>query len=134
MPIAAARQGLVRVSGITGYFATNSEVETTADASREFDGGSMVPEVLTGPATTGDVTVGRPYKPERDAAIVRKLRPLVGRWRTSLSITPTDRDLAPVEKPETLTAVLIGVRGPATDANSSDPKRIELTFAIETVA
>lgn len=134
MPISAARQFLIRVSGIDGYFSTRTGGEMTSDASREFDGGSLTPEVLTGPATPGDLTVGRPYKPERDAELLRRLRPLVGRWRTSVASTPTDRDLVAVGSPTVWQGVLIGVNDPEADAGSGDAVRIELTFAIELVA
>lgn len=134
MPISAARQFLIRVSGIDGYFAKRTGAETTADATREFDGGSLTPEVLTGPATTGDLVVRRPYKPERDADVLRRVRPLVGRWRTSISATPTDRDLVAVGKPTVWTGILTGVNDPEADAGSGDAAEIELTFAVELVA
>jgi hypothetical protein len=134
MPISAARQFLIRVSGIDGYFAERTGGEMSSDASREFDGGSLTPEVLAGPATPGDLTVRRPYKPERDAELLRRLRPLCGRWRTSISSTPTDRDLVAVGSPTVWTGVLTGVNDPEADASSGDAARIELTFAVELVS
>ena len=133
-PISAQRQFVIRVAGIDGYFATKSGGAMTADASREYDGGSLTPEVMTSPATPEDVTVGRPYKAARDADLLRRLRPLVGRWRTSVSQQPTDRDLVPVGKPTVYSGVLIGVNDPDADASSGDAARIELTFAIELIA
>lgn len=129
----AQRQFLIKVNGIDGYFATRRGGETTSDAAREFDGGSLVPEVLTSPATPGDLTVGRAYKPERDAGVLSSVRPKVGRWRTSVSVQPTDRDLVAKGRPTVYHGILIGVSDPEADANSGDPARLELTFAIESV-
>lgn len=132
-PTSAQRQFLIRVAGVDGYFATRRGGEVTADSSREFDGGSLVPEVLTSPAQPGDLTVGRGYKPARDDAVLRVLRPRVGRWRTSVSVQPTDRDLVAVGRPTVYHGILTGVSDPEADSNSGDPARLELTFAIESV-
>ena len=133
-PISAQRQFLIRVAGIDGYFATKSGGSMEADASREFDGGSLTPEVMTSPAVPTDITVGRPFKPGRDAALLARLRPLVGRWRTSVSQQPTDIDLVPVGKPTVYNGVLTAVNDPEADASSGDSARIELTFAVELIA
>lgn len=133
-PIAAQRQFLIKVNGVEGYFATRTGGETTADAAREWDGGSRTPEVMTGPAMTGDVTIGRPYKPQRDGAVLAKLRPLVGRLRTSVTVQPTDGDLVALGKPTVYTGVLIGLTDPEANAGESAAARLELTFAIERVA
>lgn len=134
MPIAAQRQFLIKVDGVDGYFATRTGGETTADAAREFDGGSLTPEILTGPAQTGDLTVGRPYKPERDAHLIRLYRPLVGRLRKTITVQPTDADLVARGKPTVYNGVLIGISDPEANAGSGDAARVELTFAVETVA
>lgn len=132
--IAAQRQFLVRVSGINDYFSTKTGGGLTADASREFDGGSLVPEVLAGPAIPGDLTIGRPWKPERDADVLARLTPLVGRWRTSIRVQPTDRDLVAVGKARDYSSVLlIGINDPEANASSGDAARLELTFAVEQV-
>lgn len=133
-PIAAQRQFLIRVAGIDGYFATKTGGAMEAEASREFDGGSLTPEVMTSPAIPTDVVIGRPFKPGRDAELLRRLRPLTGRWRTSVSQQPTDIDLVPVGKPTVYTGVLRAVNDPESDASSGDAARIELTFAIELIA
>lgn len=130
----AQRQFLIKVNGVDGYFATRRGGEVTSDASREFDGGSLVPEVLTSPATPGDLTVGRAYKAERDAAVLAELRKKVGRWRTSVNVQPTDQDLVAKGRPTVYHGILIGVSDPEADANSGDPARLELTFAVETVS
>lgn len=132
---AAQRQFLVKVSTIDGYFATKTGGDTTSDASDVYDGGSLTPEKLASPATTDDVVVGRPYDPARDQQVIERLRPLVGRWRTTVSVQPTDADLVAMGKPTTYAdALLIGCTSPEVDAASGDPAMFELTFAIESVA
>lgn len=135
MPKAAQRQFLVGVEGVTGYFATKTGGETSADTSDVFDGGQLTPEKMAAPSSTANVVVGRPYDPERDAPVIARLRPQVGRWRTTVSVQPTDADLVPVGGPTTYAnALLVRVQDPEADAASGDPSMLELEFAIETVA
>lgn len=134
MGTSAQRQFLISVAGIPGYFARRPAHEVTADAAREFDGGSLTPEVLTGPGIPQDLVVGRAYKPERDADVLAKLRPLVSRWRTTITVQPTDRDLVKVGRPTVYTGILIRTSDPDADSNSGDAARWELTFAVEAVA
>lgn len=132
---AAQRQFLVKVSGIDGYFATKTGGDTSSDASDVYDGGSLTPEKLASPATSDDITVGRPYDPERDQPVINRLRAQVGRHRTTVSVQPTDADLVAIGAPTTYAnALLIGCTEPEVDAASGDPAVFELTFAVESVA
>lgn len=135
MPKSAQRQFLVKVAGIDGYFATKSGGDTSADASDVYDGGRLDPEKLAAPATTDDITVGRPFDPVRDRPVIRTLRPLVGRHRTSVSVQDTDADLIPIGDPTVYAnALLVGLTDPEADASSGDAASFELTFAVESVA
>lgn len=132
---AAQRQFLVGVEGVTGYFATKTGGETSADTTDVYDGGSPTPEKLAAPATTANVTVSRPWDPERDGPVVARLASQVGRWRTTVSVQPTDADLIPVGSPTVYAnALLVRVQDPEADAASGDAATIELEFAIETRA
>lgn len=129
--IAAERQFLVSVEGVPGYFARHEGRETAADTSREFDGGSLDPEVMAGPATPGNITISRPWRPSRDAEIARELERVCGRsWRT-VTIQPTDPDLVKVGRPFISQALLVRVRFPNSDANSGTAARLELEFAVQ---
>jgi hypothetical protein len=122
------------VSGIDGYFAQKSGGGVNSDVSRVFDGGSLVPEVLAAPAQAGDITVSRPWNPDRDAAVLSRLRTLVARWRTTVSVHPTDPDLVPIGSPTVYAnALLTGVSDPEADAGSGDASTLSLTFAVPTV-
>lgn len=140
MAKAANRQFLVRIDGISGgwdYWATKSGGEVTADSNKVFDGGSLVPDVLASPAEVGDITIARPYDPDRDQGIINQLIPQVGQWRTTISVTPTYGDLTTVRgaKPRVFSnALLIGVREPEPDASSGDAADYELTFAVGAVS
>jgi hypothetical protein len=135
MPKAAQRQFLVKVSTVDGYFATKTGGDTTADASDVYDGGSLTPEKMASPATTDDITVGRPFDPARDRAVIDRLRPLVGRARLTVSVQDTDADLVAIGRPTVYpNALLIGLTEPEVDAASGDPAALELTFAVEAVA
>ena len=131
MPKSSARQSLVKVAGIEGYFMTKSGGDVTADTNKVYDGGKLTPEVLAGPAEADNVTVSRAFDPVRDSVLLQQLRQQVGRWTTTVSVTPTDRDLIPVGKPTVYSdAVLVGLVEPETDAGSGDAQTYELEFAV----
>lgn len=135
MPKSAQRQFLVKVAGIEGYFATKSGGDITAETSKVYDGGSDTPDVLAGPAEVDDISCSRAYDLQRDEPILRQLRRQVGRFSTTVSVTPTDRDLIAVGQPVVYPdALLTGVVEPETDASSGDAAEFELTFAVGKVA
>jgi hypothetical protein len=133
--MAAQRQFLVKVLGVEGTFASKSGGRTAADTSRHFDGGSKRPETMAAPAATENVTVGRIFRPVRDRAVLNRLRPLVGIWRTNVSVQDLDGNLIAVPGGLTVytNALLVGLGDPDHDAESGDPARLELEFSIEDV-
>lgn len=131
----AQRQFLVKVAGIEGFFASKSGGDISADTNKVYDGGSDSPDVLAGPAEADNITVGRSYDFNRDDPILRQLRKAVGRWTTTVSVTPTDRDLVAVGQPQVYPdALLVGLTEPETDASSGDAASFELEFAIGAIA
>lgn len=131
MAKAAQRQFLVKVSGIDGFFSTKSGGDISADANKVYDGGSLTPDVVAAPAEVDNITVGRPYDPNRDAALLKRYRALVGRWATTVSVTPTDRDLVAVADPVVYdNALLVGITDVEADASSGDAATFELEFAV----
>lgn len=130
---AAQRQFLCTVNGISSPFAGKTGGEVTADATKVWDGGATKAEVIAAPPEVGDLTLTRPYDPERDQPILDRLVSLVGQWRTTVSVQPLGSDMRvargvkPRVYPE---ALLIGVREPELDAESGDKADYELTFAI----
>lgn len=131
MTKSAQRQFLVKVSGIDGYFMTKSGGNISADTNKVYDGGSLVPDVLAGPAEAENVTVSRGFDTQRDNPIIARLRQQVGRLRATVSVTPTDADLvaqgSPTVYPE---ALLVGLTEPEADASGSDSSVFELEWAI----
>lgn len=133
--IASARQQLVEVSGWPGYWATKSGGEISADAEPAWDGGSLKPEKLAGPADTGNIVVSRPYRPAVHGPIKKAWAKGVGRLRTTVSVFDTDPDLGPVGQPDVYAnALLVRLTPPAADASSSTPNMIELEFSVEETA
>jgi hypothetical protein len=131
MPKAAARQFLVKVQGIDGYFSRKTGGNISSSSTRVYDGGSTRADIMTGPAEAGDITVGRGWDPERDSDTIATLRQMVGTWTTTLSVTPTDRDLVVVGEPTVYPdAVLVGLNEPEHDAGSGDAAMMELVFAV----
>jgi hypothetical protein len=134
MAISAQRMFLVSVSGIPGYFQTKSGGETTSETARNFDGGSLVPQVLAGPADRANVTVSRAWSNDRDRAIHKLLRDSVGKRRASIYVQPANEDLVATGPATTYTnALLVRVSEPDIDSGSGDPAMFELEFAVGAV-
>lgn len=125
------RQFLVKVSGIEGHFMTKTGGNVSADTSKVYDGGSITPDVLAGPAEVENITVSRAFDPQRDGSILKSLRQKVGRFTATITVTPTDRDLVALGNPVVYpNALLTGLSESDYDAASSDPATYELEFAI----
>lgn len=131
--IAAERQFVITIAGVAGNFARVTGGATAAETSHEFDGGSTEPEVLAGDATTGDITVSRPWRPQRDSAEQARLRPQVRRLRTSITVQPTDEDNVAVGRPTVYRGLLKSVGPPNGQKGSNTAAMFELIFAVEGV-
>lgn len=133
--VASQMQSLVKIEGIPGYWATKSGGETSAEVTDVPDGGRKTPEKVGGVATTDNITLTRPYRPTRDIAVLKRLRPQVGAMRATVTDQPTDADLVPQGPPTVYSgALLVRMADPEYDAGSSDAKMMELEFAVESVA
>lgn len=128
---ASQRQHLTKVTGWPGYWANVEGGEITADTTKVYDGGSLKPAVMSGPADTSDVKVSRLWRPDVDGVQARKWAQQVGKLRTTVSRQDTDADLIPIGSPTVYAdALLIGLKRPDGDAASSDAAVLELTFAV----
>lgn len=127
----AQRQFLVKVGDLPGYFASKSGGNVSADVNKVYDGGSLKPDLVTAPAVAENITVSRPYDATRDPDLLARLRSVVGVYTATLTVQPTDRDLAPVGRAAVYpNAVLAAVNEPDVDASSGDAAMYELEFAI----
>lgn len=127
----AQRQFLVKVTGIRGYFASKTGGNLSSDSSKVYDGGDDQPDVMAGPAEVDNITVSRAYDYERDSEILQSLRERVGRWQTTVSVTPLRRDMTALRRPTIYPdAMLVGLTEPEVDASSGDAATYELEFAI----
>lgn len=129
----AQRQFLWTVTGINGPFAQKTGGEVTSDATKVWDGGATQPDVIAAPPEVGDITLTRPYDPERDQPILDRLITMVGQFRTTVSGQPLGGDMRAIRgvKPRVYPqALLTGVREPEADAESGDKADYELTFAV----
>ena len=127
----AQRQFLVKVSGIDGYFMSKSGGNISADVTKVYDGGSLSPDVIASPPEAEDVTVSRAFDPGRDGELLVRLRQQVGRFRTTVSVTPTDADLV-AQGAATVypNALLVGMNEPEYDSSGGDAASFELVWAI----
>lgn len=137
MALPASTQRLFRVTlsgfgiDIPGAFATFSGGNPSADVTRFREGGSPVEEVVGGPPTRDDVTIGRPYRRDRDEPVMRWADRSVGKARGSVAIQPVDEDYNPYGRPRVYSdCLLIGASWPDVDSNSGDTANVELSFAV----
>lgn len=133
--VASARQHLTEVAGLPGYMATRTGGERTAETSKTYDGGELVPVVLSSPAETGNIVTGKPYRPLVHGPILKEWDSLVGRFRTTIKVWDADPDLGPIGEPRVYAdALLVRLAWPDGDANSSDPANFELEWAVGAMA
>lgn len=132
----AQRQFLTKVAGIDGFWATFAGGETSVEHTRQHDGGSLVPDLLSGNPTISDITVSRGFDPTRDgptrSRLARALSAGKG-FRTTISRTPTDEDYTPTGAPEVYEVQLKTVTPSDADANSADAARFQLVFSTRSV-
>lgn len=127
----AQRQSLVTVEGIAGRWASKTGGNVSADTTPVWDGGEQYPEVMASPAQAENVTISRPFDDQRDLPEIARLRQLVGRFRGTISVQPTDADLFPIGAPTVYpNALLVRLNEPEYAADSGDAQRIELEFAV----
>jgi hypothetical protein len=115
-----------------GTFDSRSGGETTAEVGKRNTGEGL--KVYRAKPTTGDVTVVRGYERERDHELARRLRGRVGKATMVISEQPLDDDGNAWGAPTTWTGVLSGVNGGDSDADSADPRDLELTMVAKAVS
>lgn len=128
---ASKRQSLVSLGEVDiGYWSTKTGGEISATTTEVFDGGSLTPTHLASPATTKNVILSKPYRNSQDQALFKRLAPLVGIWRTTVTVQDTDASLIPVGEPTVYPAcLLVRIQPPDHDASSGDGKMLEIEVA-----
>jgi hypothetical protein len=137
-PRYAQRQILAKCTPIAGagaptindYFAQISGGEITASVEKVYLGGEPFPTTLCAPSEVGDITLTKHYADDMQA-VLKALRPLVGRAYYSISVTDVDCGLAAHQTQRTYSsALLVGMSEPEGDASSGAPVTFALTFAV----
>lgn len=123
-------QFIVSVVGIPGNWSQSTGGSLTAEVTKDYDGGSTVPDMIGGLPSADDIELTRAFDPVRDLPLMAKLRKQVGRGRYTVTKQATDANFAKVGKPLTYAnCVLLGINDPESDAGSSDVAQIVLKFA-----
>lgn len=141
-PAAREAHGLAWLNGINAggkprYFASKTGGDVTAESSTEYDGGSLVPEPVAGPATIANIVLTLRYKPAVDHAAVKALRKQVGSYVDTLNVLDTDAQFRPlpgVEPDVYPGALLVGVGGINLDRNGTGARTCDLTFQVSVEA
>ena len=110
-----------------GIFDSRSGGETTAEVTKRRRGGMQPERAYPGMPAQGDITIARDND---DFELTAWLRTQVGLASASITDQPLGTDAAPWGRATTYNGILSGVNDGEHDANSSDPRLLELTFSI----
>lgn len=100
---------------------------TVSAADTKYRPGASPDEVsFGGPRTTENVTASRNYDADRDDALVKRLRGLVGQATVVVSQQPLDATLTPKGDPTVWRGTLIKVSAPDADSTSGSISMFEL--------
>lgn len=110
-------------------FATKSGGNADSEEAKHRSAGGEQEEALGGVQTTENVTISRKFLPERDGPIIRRIRPLRGRRRMSITVQPLDRDDNTIGDPDVYTGIFKACNPSDADANSSDVSMFELELS-----
>lgn len=130
----AERQSLITVEGLNGYWQSRTGGDFRYTATKEWDGGALTPDVLTGNGDVTDVTVTRLWDDSRDGPLLPWLLQQNGRWDTTISDSQTDANLVPTGDVIQYFGRLTGVTPPQGNSSSSAAKKLTLTFSCTRVA
>ena len=124
------RHYVARVEGVPGTFRTMSGGGAEAEVTRDYDGGSEVPDLLAGVPEYEDIELVRTVDEVADAAWLTRMRQGVGRVTATVSRQATDVNMVAIGRPTVYPAcLLVGFAEPETDASSGDASEVTLTFA-----
>lgn len=115
--------------GDIGVFDTRDGGELDSDVSRHKPA-ALPEEILAGTQTTGNITVSRVFRRERDRPLLGPLAKARGRATATITVQYVDRDENPYGNPVVYTGLLKAATPPGQDSSSSDPASLELEFEI----
>jgi hypothetical protein len=127
-------QFLISVAGWPGYFVSRTGGDTQANVQKVYDGGSLHPDLVAGRPVTNNVVGMRHFDTTRDGPIRKRYLPLVGQWRTTVTVQPCDANLVPTGDPDVYAGALLSRLGaPGANAQSDDPSEYEVEFTVASV-
>ena len=124
---------------IEGLFSRKSGGKITKPSTKVRDGGNLVAQNVPGFVEFEDIELSRPFVATRDAGLYRQIVLELSRGGGSVagtvSITPTDADLIPLDgDSEAYVCDLIGAQMPEVDADSADAGRFTITLGLSAAA
>lgn len=126
---ATQSQWRVKVSGIPGTFNSFSGGGMEREGTVTWDGGSPEYGHLAGPATYGDITVGKDYRHSDEEWLQKWRRKDVVR-RPTVTVQALDENLVAVGKPRVYENCLLKtLTDPETEAGSAGTSAISMTLA-----
>lgn len=116
---------------IPGWWSRVSGGVKSVAVTREYDGGSKVPDLFVGRPEYSDLTISRNYDSQRDGRMLRTLDRYVG-TNTSFQVNVHDVDanLAPTGNRVLYFGVLKSVTDPDIDANSDRPATCQIVLSV----
>lgn len=91
----ATNQFLIKISGVTGFWASKTGGEKSVNITEVYDGGAKIPDIISSRPTFADMTITRPYKPLRDGPVLADLDKKI-RHPFLVDVQATDVDQIPI--------------------------------------
>jgi hypothetical protein len=117
--------------GDTGTWGSNDGGDIGGDATKDRPGGALFEVSYGGPPTVDDLTLERTWNSARDRPILAALfNARLVNAEGSVSLQELDTRMVAVGTPIVFRAVLIGIRVPKADSNSTDTQRWGITASV----
>jgi len=130
MAKSSKRHYIVTIEGIPGTWRTFSGGGGEAEITLDYDGGADKPDMIGGVPEYADIEVVRTVDPVTDASWLEPLKRGIAKETRTITQQPTDANLVAIGKPTVFPACLLrGYSEVETDAGSSDPAEVTLTWA-----
>lgn len=127
---AGKRHFSASLAPVGGQFAYFSGGNITISNGKAYNGGAQVPDIIVGRGEVGDITLRRPWRPNRDLAVWKYLRGAIRLRTFTVSLVSRDQSGIAYGKPIVFTGCrLASLNTPEYDeASDNEPAVLEIVL------
>lgn len=131
----AKRSAIVHIKNIAQNWAVLSGGSSTSAVTLAWNGGVPKADVIAGRPDIAEIVVSRPFIPNRDRELERRLQSQVGFGRYDVTLQDLDSNGQFVGRPKVFTDCLVTkVQGREYDETSNNPAELMVTLKPSNVA